>query len=227
MKEIFKTLSQVDVSAKTKKKNGLTYLPWSSAWGIVKNIYPSARFEVVESFDLDSDSNAGNFTPYFASHLGIMVSTKVTIEGETQTMHLPVTNHKNQALKETQQVIKTKYGESIIPAATIFDINTAIMRCLVKNLSLFGLGLYIYEGEEIPQGYEEQQSTFPQKTKTTPDTAKIVLEEGSENWNNVTKYVIQRKGQNTDLKLILRQLRTKYDISKIVESKIKGVYDNA
>ena len=225
MKEIFKTLSQVDVSSKTKKKNGLTYLPWSSAWGIVKNIYPSAKFEVVDSFQVNADDSTSNFTPYFASHLGIMVSTKVTIEGETQTMHLPVTNHKNQALKETQQTIKTKYGESIIPAATMFDINTAIMRCLVKNLSLFGLGLYIYEGEEIPQGYEEQQ-TPPQKTNT-PDTAKIVLEEGSDNWKNVSKYVIQRKAQNTDLKLILRQLRTKYDISKIVESKIKGVYDNA
>lgn len=220
MKEIFKTLSQVDVSSKTKKKNGLTYLSWSSAWGIVKNIYPSAKFAIIPSL-VDGDE-----VPYFASHLGIMVSTKVTIEGETQTMHLPVTNHKNQALKETQQTIKTKYGESIIPAATMFDINTAIMRCLVKNLSLFGLGLYIYEGEEIPQGYDEQQ-TPPQKTKTTPDTAKIVLEEGSDNWKNVSNYIIQRKGQNTDLKLILRQLRTKYDISKIVESKIKGVYDNA
>lgn len=220
MNQVFKTLSQVDVSAKTKKKNGLTYLPWSSAWGIVKNIYPSASFEIISAI-ADGDE-----VPYFASHLGIMVSTKVTIEGETQAMHLPVTNHKNQALKETQQVIKTKYGESIIPAATMFDINTAIMRCLVKNLSLFGLGLYIYEGEDLPQGYEDD-SASPQKTKTTPDSSKIVLEEGSDNWKNVTSYVIQRKGQNTDLKLILRQLRTKYDISKIVESKIKGVYDNA
>jgi len=220
MNQVFKTLSQVDVSAKTKKKNGLTYLPWSSAWGIVKNIYPSASFEVISAI-ADGDE-----VPYFASHLGIMVSTKVTIEGETQKMHLPVTNHKNQALKETQQVIKTKYGESIIPAATMFDVNTAIMRCLVKNLSLFGLGLYIYEGEDLPQAYDEETST-PQKTKTTPDTSKIVLEEGSENWKNVVSYVIQRKGQNTDLKLVLRQLRTKYDISKIIESKIKGVYDNA
>ena len=142
-------------------------------------------------------------------------------------MHLPVTNHKNQALKETQQTIKTKYGENIIPAATMFDVNTAIMRCLVKNLSLFGLGLYIYEGEDLPQVYDEEGQTQPQKTKAKSDTDKIVLEEGSENWKNVTSYVVQRKGQNTDLKLILRQLRTKYDISKIVESKIKGVYDNA
>ena len=109
----------------------------------------------------------------------------------------------------------------------MFDVNTAIMRCLVKNLSLFGLGLYIYEGEDLPQVYDEEGQTQPQKTKAKSDTDKIVLEEGSENWKNVTSYVVQRKGQNTDLKLILRQLRTKYDISKIVESKIKGVYDNA
>jgi hypothetical protein len=33
----------------------------------------------------------------------------------------------------------------------MFDINTAIMRCLVKNLAMFGLGLYIYAGEDLPE----------------------------------------------------------------------------
>lgn len=32
----------------------------------------------------------------------------------------------------------------------MFDINTAIMRCLVKNIAMFGLGLYIYSGEDLP-----------------------------------------------------------------------------
>ena len=45
---------------------------------------------------------------------------------------------------------KTKYAEKECKAASMFDINTAIMRCLTKNLAMFGLGLYIYAGEDIP-----------------------------------------------------------------------------
>ena len=37
----------------------------------------------------------------------------------------------------------------------MFDINKTIMRCLVKNLSMFGLGLYIYAGEDIPESEKE------------------------------------------------------------------------
>ena len=33
----------------------------------------------------------------------------------------------------------------------MFDINTTIMRCLVKNIAMFGLGLYIYSGEDLPE----------------------------------------------------------------------------
>jgi len=216
MSKVFKTLSQIDVSAKTKKKNGLTYLPWSSAWNIVKSIYPDASFEIVHTLAEDKVP-----CPYFASHLGIMVRTNVTIEGEKQTMHLPVTNHKNQALKETQQVIKTKYGESIIPAATMFDVNTAIMRCLVKNLSLFGLGLYIYEGEDLPQSEEETKAPV----KNQESNGKIRLDYNSSNFNKVSDYVVERKSKGSDLKLIMRQLKTKYDISEVIELAIKEVYD--
>ena len=41
--------------------------------------------------------------------------------------------------------------EKSVDAATMFDINTAIMRCLTKNLAMFGLGHYIYAGEDIPR----------------------------------------------------------------------------
>ena len=30
------------------------------------------------------------------------------------------------------------------------DVNTAMMRCLTKCISLFGIGLYIYAGEDLP-----------------------------------------------------------------------------
>jgi hypothetical protein len=33
-----------------------------------------------------------------------------------------------------------------------FDINTSIQRCLVKAIALHGLGLYVYAGEDLPEG---------------------------------------------------------------------------
>ena len=35
---------------------------------------------------------------------------------------------------------------------TAFDINSSIQRCLVKAIALHGLGLYIYAGEDLPNG---------------------------------------------------------------------------
>jgi hypothetical protein len=37
------------------------------------------------------------------------------------------------------------------------EINKAIMRCLTKNLAMFGLGLYIYAGEDLPEGVNDFQ----------------------------------------------------------------------
>ena len=45
----------------------------------------------------------------------------------------------------------------------MFDINKTIMRCLTKNLAMFGLGLYIYAGEDLP----EDQKIELQNTKET------------------------------------------------------------
>ena len=69
----------------------------------------------------------------------------------------------NNALKNTEYQIKVKeyvngswtgnYKQKTIAPATMFDINKALMRCLVKNLAMFGLGIYIYSGEDLPEGY--------------------------------------------------------------------------
>jgi hypothetical protein len=31
-----------------------------------------------------------------------------------------------------------------------YDVNTAMQRCLAKAISLHGIGLYIYAGEDLP-----------------------------------------------------------------------------
>ena len=80
--------------------------------------------------------------------LGYMVFTKVTIKGLTREMWLPVMDYKNKAM---------------IDNATMFDINKTIMRCLTKNLAMFGLGLYIYAGEDLPTDEPKQMITEAQK----------------------------------------------------------------
>lgn len=142
MEDVFKKLSIINVNDKTEKKNGLTYLSWAWAWGKVKEVYPSANYDVVKY----------DGKPYlYDDSLGYMVSTIVTIEGQSIPMHLPVLDGANKAMKNTRYEYETKYGVKSVNDATMFDINTAIMRCLTKNLAMFGLGHYIYAGEDLPE----------------------------------------------------------------------------
>ena len=144
-KSVFETLSAINCNDHTEQKNGLTYLSWAWAWGIVKSYYPSANYEVVEY----------GSRPYLHdANLGYLVTTKVSIDGETIPMSLPVMDGANKAQKHMAYSYKTKYGEKSVEAATMFDINTAIMRCLTKNLAMFGLGHYIYAGEDLPKSVE-------------------------------------------------------------------------
>ena len=152
-KSVFATLNAINVNEHVeKKKTGeknpdgtektLSYLSWVWAWGQVKQLYPDASYEVKH----------WDGKPYLCDELiGFMVETSVTIQGETMTMWLPVMDNKNKAMKAAPYTYKTKYGEKEVAPATMFDINTAIMRCLVKNLAMFGLGLYIYAGEDLPE----------------------------------------------------------------------------
>lgn len=140
-KSVFNTLAAIDCNSMVEKKNGLTYLSWIHAWAEVKKLYPSANYRVV-NFD---------GKPYlFDENLGYLVQTEVTIDGETIPMQLPVMDGANKAQAHVSYSYKTKFGEKWVERATMFDINTAIMRCLTKNLAMFGLGSYIYAGEDLP-----------------------------------------------------------------------------
>ena len=52
---------------------------------------------------------------------------------------------------QTRRREKVGMEERTVEAASMFDVNKAIMRCLVKNLAMFGLGLYVYAGEDLPE----------------------------------------------------------------------------
>ena len=147
--DIFKELFKVNVNDHTETKDGLTYLSWPFAVAEVCKAFPDFSYEVHRFGD--------NQLPYvYDDATGYMVSTEVTINGSTHEMWLPVMDSKNKAMKAKpySYFVKGRDGKSYektVEAATMLDINKSIMRCLVKNLAMFGLGLYIYAGEDLPE----------------------------------------------------------------------------
>ena len=146
---MFNALSNLDLSDKCEKRESLTYLSWANAWSEFKSAYPSATYRI-----LKNESGL----PYFSDpELGIMVFTEVTVDDVTHQMWLPVMDSKNKAMKFTPYTYqvwdnyKKSFVEKTVQAASMFDINKTLMRCLVKNLAMFGLGLYIFQGDDLPE----------------------------------------------------------------------------
>lgn len=141
----FQRLLALNVNEHTEqvKQGGyaLTYLSWTYAIAEATKADPDFNYEVELHDGL----------PYiYDEKCGYMVTTKVTMFGKTLPMWLPVMDGANKAMKATPYTYQTKYGEKRVEPATMFDINKTIMRCLVKNIAMFGLGLYIYAGEDLP-----------------------------------------------------------------------------
>ena len=170
MATVFETLNAINVNehTETKKADGteLTYLSWTWAWSEVKKAYPNAKYEVWKN---------ANGLPYsYDEETGYMVFTSVTIDDVTHEMWLPVMDSKNKAMKSKPYTYKTKWGEKSVESATMFDINKAIMRCLTKNLAMFGLGLYIYSGEDLPES-EPKEEDKPKASNKNADSKKFIM----------------------------------------------------
>jgi len=126
MGSIWKVLSKIDCSDHVEEKNGYSYLSWVWAWRILMENFPQATFEFKE-FDGRCHRRMPDGTA--------SVECTVTIGENSREMFLSVmTGYKNMAK----------------PDPTSRDICDAKMRCLVKCLGLFGLGFYIYAGEDLP-----------------------------------------------------------------------------
>lgn len=182
IKEKFQELYSKNVNEYVEQKNGLNYLSWAFAWAEFKKVYPDATYCIAKD---------GKGHCYFGDeNIGYMVYTSVTAGGLTYEMWLPVMDGANKAMKLEPYTYEVKnpkfkyaklnstdnkyydsYGkeqsEYIIKtcdALTMFDVNKTIMRCLVKNLAMFGLGLYIYSGEDLPEDIIEYTCTECGKT---------------------------------------------------------------
>lgn len=128
----FAVLNKIDCNEHTEKKNGLTYLSWAWAWQIIKSNYPDAFYTIYEN---------EHGIPYFTDGKTCWVKTGVTIQGLEHIEYLPIMDVKNRSIP-LEQVTST-------------DMNKSIQRSLTKACARHGLGLYIYAGEDIPEGAEQ------------------------------------------------------------------------
>lgn len=152
----FEELYNFDVSQWVEKKGELSYLSWAPAWVKFKQFHPEATYEIKRF-----DNGSGRLVPYmYDEQIGYMVMTSVTANEDltdqasiklTHDMWLPVMDEKNKAMKLNSYEYSTKYGKRTVESISMFEVNKAIMRCLVKNLAMFGLGIKVYTGEDLPE----------------------------------------------------------------------------
>lgn len=166
----FKDLYNIDVKSKVKKKNGMSYLSWAAAWAEVKKMYPDATYTIYEeilSFATDGQTPMKT-RPWFDDGKTGWVKTGVTINGIEHIEDLPIMDLKNKSIP----------AENI----TSSDANKSIQRSLTKACARHGLGLYIYEGEDLPEEAKEQSSLQTEimelikKRSALSDTAKAKVE---------------------------------------------------
>lgn len=187
--DVFKTLREINVTGHVEQKNGLNYLSWAWAWDEVMKAYPEASYEI-ERFD--------NKPYLYDEKTGYMVFTKMKINNVEREMWLPVMDGANKAMLDhtyTYKVAKWEYNKSTnrrekigeenkqVEVATMFDINKTIMRCLVKNLAMFGLGLSLYSGEDLPE-----------EELTEEIANKFVFEKGKYPGKTIKELYVEDKG---------------------------------
>jgi hypothetical protein len=200
-KSVFETLNSINVNDKVEKKNNLTYLSWAWAWAEVKKNYPNSTYNIYESED-------GLF--YHHDGKSAWVKTGVTIEGIENIEYLPIMDFRNNSI--------------LLDKLTSVDVNKAIQRSLTKAIARHGLGLYVYAGEDLPEGTEKTPAKKPVAKKPTAKATTIELNIGDDNWQKVFKYIIANKSKG--LKVIGEELKTKYSMSNEVKQEISKAYNS-
>ena len=149
-KNYFAELDAINVSDKTEKKNGMTYLSWAWAWGELKKLHPDATYTVYENKD---------GWLYHTDGRTCWVKTGVTVNGIENIEYLPVMDFHNNSIPADK--------------VTSYDVNIAVQRSLTKAVARHGLGLYIYAGEDLPEGEEKPQERQTEKPPKAKPSAEI------------------------------------------------------
>lgn len=153
--EVYQALKAIDVSDKVERqeigRNGeikqLSYLSWVYAMDIITEYDPNWSYRIIEfnSEGIEVEPPAHGY-PYQKVLGGFLVWTEVQIKGFTRRMWLPIMDRHYMPMRDRPYATKS----FTVVSVNSMVINKTIMRCLVKNIAMFGLGINLYAGEDIP-----------------------------------------------------------------------------
>lgn len=184
---VFQTLSSVNMKDKVERKGQLDYISWANAWAVLKTHYPDAQRKVYEC-----DQTGFN---YFTDGRTCWVKVGITVNDLEHIDYLPVMDFRNNAIS--------------VDKVTSMDVNKTIQRSTAKAIALHGLGIFLWTGEDIPDG----DDTPVAETKELE-----ILSPKSDNWEKVKTYIQANKALGVDK--IVAQLSRKYKITAPVQKEI-------
>lgn len=187
-KQKFDDLYSIDINPHIEKDyKGLSYLSWATAYKLAMDNDPNMSYEILE----DNDG-----IPFFTRGQVNLVKTKVTMFGETKSMILPVMDNKHNAVSEPNSR----------------QINDNIMRCLAKNIAMFGIGLPLYVGEDLAQFRQQEQPKSKVEDKKPFDKKKA------------EKCILELVGDNVDLLEKEMELKGIKSFAEANEEQMKMLY---
>ena len=147
MKDIWETLSKINVNEYLQKKGDFDYLPWADAWAIMMEHYPEASFQ--------NHYNENGYPCFYDPQGRGMVRVSVTICGLTHTEDYMITN----------------WGNTVIKDPSPSEVNNCLKRALAKCMAYFGLASYLYNSEDMadPAPSEDDAADEPVEFKPATD----------------------------------------------------------
>ena len=159
-KEIWDVGYECETGPYVQRKGKFDYLSWQSSYRLAIEVFGDIEYE-----DLPDEIHHDDT---------VTVRVKITIEGHSRHMWLPVLDYANNCISK--------------PSAA--DISDSRQRCRVKCLSLFGLGFHVYEGKPQPEdmlvGTKEKTISVEQQ-KTLNNLAVKMNREEKADFKNIFK----------------------------------------
>lgn len=180
----FKEIREINVNQYVEKKGKFNYLSWAWAVDQLLQLDPQATWEYKD--------------PTYYHDQTMMVYCAVTAFGKTLTAQLPVIDNYNKP----------------IPQPNAMQVNTGMQRCLAKAIALHGLGLYIYQGEDLPDASPEPVDVGPLRAVIAGamdlNTLKLVYIDG-----------VKKCGDNADAKKELETAKDKRKAELELEESVR------